>query len=255
MQSLQKCNRCKFAVTAYTGPVTAEPDPPPPPPLPLPLPPPTPSLRDRKRARVRQALIDAALDLFDRNGYEQTTIADITAAAEVGARTFFNYFASKEDLLFPESDARVRSTLDAIAARDPREGPAEVLLRALRGVGETSDEMASPQAVLRLKLMRTVPAVRGRTLQVQMDAQREIARHLAAAYPDTLDEVKAAAVTGAFIGAITGALQVLLEGIDETDSSGRPDDLREFRRALGEATDLALAPWMREEQTQDRSTR
>ncbi|MEY9911931.1 AcrR family transcriptional regulator [Catenulispora sp. MAP12-49] len=197
-----------------------------------------PTLRDRKRARVRQALVDAATGLFARDGYEQTTIADITAAAEVGARTFFNYFASKEDLLFPESDERVQATLDAIAARGPDEGPAEVLLRALRGVGAVSDEMASPQAALRLKLVRTVPAVRGRALQIQLDAQREIAHHLAAAYPDTLDEVTAAAVTGAFIGAITAALQVLLEDSD------RPDDPAEFHRVLAEATDLALAPWM-----------
>ncbi|WP_370355777.1 TetR/AcrR family transcriptional regulator [Catenulispora sp. EB89] len=196
-----------------------------------------PSLRDRKRARNRQALVDAAIELFDRDGYEQTTIADIAAAAEVGARTFFNYFASKEDLLFPESDARVQATLEAIAERDESEAPTAVLLRALRSVGAVSDEMASPQAALRLKLMRTVPAVRGRALQIQLDAQRQIAHHLVAAYPDTLDGVTAAAVTGAFIGAITAALQVLLDGAD------RPDDPAEFHRVLVEATDVALAPW------------
>lgn len=197
----------------------------------------TPSLRDRKRARNRQALVDAALELFERDGYEQTTIADIAASAEVGARTFFNYFASKEDLLFPESDARVQAALDAIAERDAAEAPTDVLLRALRSVGAVSGEMASPQAALRLKLVRTVPAVRGRALQIQLDAQRQIARHLAAAYPDTLDEVTAAAVTGAFIGAITAALQVLLEGAES------PDDPAEFHRVLVEATDVALAPW------------
>ena len=197
----------------------------------------TPSLRDRKRARNRQALVDAAIELFERDGYEQTTIADIAASAEVGARTFFNYFASKEDLLFPESDARVQAALDAIAERDAAEAPTDVLLRALRSVGAVSGEMASPQAVLRLKLVRTVPAVRGRALQIQLDAQRQIARHLAAAYPDTLDEVTAAAVTGAFIGAITAALQVLLEAVES------PDDPAEFHRVLVEATDVALAPW------------
>ena len=216
-------------MAAYTGPVTDQPAAAPP------------TLRDRKRARVRQALVDAATDLFDRDGYEQTTIADITASAEVGARTFFNYFASKEDLLFPESDARVQATLDAIAERSPDEGPAEVLLRALRGVGATSEEMGSPQAALRLRLMRTVPAIRGRALQIQLDAQREIARHLAEAYPDTLDEITAAAVTGAFIGAITASLQVLLERSD------RPDEPGEFQRMLNEATDLALAPWVRDQ--------
>ena len=228
MQSLQKCNHCKLATSAYTGPVSDQPEAPAPAPAPL---------RDRKRARTRQALIDAAVTLFARDGYEQTTIADIAAAAEVGARTFFNYFASKEDLLFSESDARVRATLDAIATREPHEAPTDVLLRALRDVGAVSDEMASPQGALRLKLGRTVPAVRGRALQAQLDAQREIARQLAAAYPDTLNEVSAAAVTGAFIGAITATLQVLLE------RSAQPEDPAEFHRVLVEATDLALAPW------------
>jgi AcrR family transcriptional regulator len=196
------------------------------------------SLRDRKRARTRQALVDAATDLFERNGYEQTTVADIAAAAEIGTRTFFSYFASKEELLFPESDARVRATVEAIASRRPDEGPAEVLLRALRTVGDASDDMTGPLAALRLRLIRTVPAVRGRGLQIQLDAQREIARHLAQAFPDRLDEVGAAALTGAFIGAISGALQVLLERTD------RPDDPAALHAALRKATDVALAPWL-----------
>ena len=65
------------------------------------------TLRDRKRERTRLALIDAAADLFERRGYDRTTVADIAAAADIGTRTFFSYFASKEELLFPESDARV----------------------------------------------------------------------------------------------------------------------------------------------------
>jgi AcrR family transcriptional regulator len=196
------------------------------------------SLRDRKRARTRQALVDAATDLFERNGYEQTTVADIAAAAEIGTRTFFSYFASKEELLFPESDARVRATVEAIASRRPDDGPAEVLLRALRTVGEDSDDMTGRLAALRLQLIRTVPAIRGRALQIQLDAQREIAQQLAQAFPDRLDEVTAAALTGAFIGAITAALQALL---DQTD---RPDDPDELHRALRKATDVALTPWL-----------
>lgn len=194
----------------------------------------SPSLRDRKRARTRQALIDAAIELFERDGYERTTVADIAAAAEVGSRTFFNYFASKEELLFPESDARVQATIEAIAARGPEDEPADVLLRALRDVSELSDDMSDGLAAVRLRLFRTVPAVRSRALQIQLDAQREIARHLAEAFPDTLDEVTAAAVTGSFIGAVSAAVQVLLERSD------RPDDPAEFHRALRRATDYAL---------------
>lgn len=195
------------------------------------------SLRERKRARTRQALVDAATELFERRGYDETTIADISAAAEIGARTFFGYFASKEELLFPESDARVRATLDAIATRSPDDGPTEVLLRALGDVAGASDELVSPLAALRIRLIQTVPAVRGRALQVQLDAQREIARHLAEAFPDRLDLVRAAALTGAFVGAITNALQALL---DDPDRSTDPAALK---AAVHTATEVALTPW------------
>jgi AcrR family transcriptional regulator len=194
------------------------------------------SLRDRKRARTRQALVDAAADLFLRKGYDGTTIADLAAAADIGVRTFFSYFASKEELLFPESDTRVAATIDAIATRVPDEGPVEVLLRALGTAGELSDDMVSPLAALRTRLMRTVPAVRGRAVELQLEAQRDIARHLAEAFPDELDQVGAAALTGAFVGAITGALQVLLDDADHSDP-------KSLQAAIRTATDVALAPW------------
>jgi AcrR family transcriptional regulator len=174
------------------------------------------SLREVKRARTRQALIDAAAELFERDGYDATTIADITAAAEVGARTFFGYFASKEDLLFPDAEARVRAALDAIDSRGPAEPPVDVLLRALRVAGQLSDDLTGPLAALRLRFAETVPAVRGHGLRLQLEAQRAIARRLAAAYPE-LGPVRAGALTGAFIGAITGALQALQDHPAEPD--------------------------------------
>jgi AcrR family transcriptional regulator len=198
------------------------------------------SLRDRKRDRTRKALIDAAIGLFERHGYDGTTIADIAASADIGTRTFFSYFATKEDLLFPDSDARVQATVTAIANRKPADRPADVLLRALRDVGAADgepDDMVDRVATVRLRLIRTVPAVRGRALQIQSDAQREIAGHLFRAFPAELDEVSAAALVGAFIGAIGGALQVLL---DDPEAPGDPDSLR---RQLRRATDIALRPW------------
>ncbi|MEU7976930.1 TetR family transcriptional regulator [Micromonospora sp. NPDC049081] len=196
------------------------------------------SLRDRKRARTRQALVDAAVDLFGRQGYEATTIAEIAAAADIGTRTFFSYFPSKEDLLFPEADRRVRVAVDAIAGRSPDEEPAEVLLRALRQANDESGDMTGPLAALRIRLTMEVPAVRGRSLQLQWESQREIARHLAAAYPDRLDEVSAAALVGAFVGAATAALTTLLE-----DPRRRADPAA-IRASLQQATEVALRPWM-----------
>jgi AcrR family transcriptional regulator len=193
------------------------------------------SLRERKRARTRQALIDAAVELFERHGYDKTTIADIAAAVDISPRTFFGYFASKEDLLFTDPDARVQTTLRAIEQRAPDEGPVEVLLRALREGAESNDDMVGNMAQLRLRLIRNVPALRGRALQLQHDGQAEIAQRLHAAFPDELDEVESAALVGAFVGAIAAALQVLLRDRD-------PDpDLVQQR--LRQATAIALRPW------------
>jgi len=199
-----------------------------------------PTLRDRKRDRTRKALINAAIDLFERRGYDGTTVADIAELADIGTRTFFSYFASKEELLFPESDARVQAAVTAIANRRPDDRPADVLLRALDNVGAADgepDDMVDRTAVTRLRLIKTAPAVRGRALQIQSDAQREIAGHLHQAFPAELDQVSAAALVGAFIGAVSGALQVLL---DDPDAPGDPDYLR---RQLRRATDVALRPW------------
>jgi AcrR family transcriptional regulator len=193
------------------------------------------SLRERKRTRTREALIDAAAELFERRGYDGTTIADIAAAADVSTRTFFSYFASKEDVLFPDADARVSAALTAIDERRPGERPTAILLRALTELGDAGGDLVGPMAAARLRFVRSVPSVRGRGLQRQLDAQTEIAARLYAAFPDELDEVEAAALVGAFVGAIGGALEVLLR-----DGHADPDVLRE---RLQRATAVALRPW------------
>jgi AcrR family transcriptional regulator len=193
-------------------------------------------LRERKRARTRAAIVAAGADLFQRFGYDETTIADIAAAADIGTRTFFGYFRSKEELLFPQSDARVAAALAAIDSRAPGERPAQVLLRGLLEASADDDDLVSSLAALRLHLIQTVPAVQGRAMQTQLEAQRQIAARLRQAYPDELDPVAAAALVGAFTGAVAAALLALFEQAGEAPAP--PDELRDqLHRATAAALD------------------
>jgi AcrR family transcriptional regulator len=187
-------------------------------------------VRDVKRARTRRDLISCAHELFERRGYEKTTVADIAAAAEIGTRTFFSYFASKEELIFAEAQECLEVLYAAIERREPGERPVAVLLRTWESLG-TPAELVAQVDTLRQRLIREVPAVRGRALQVWCEAQMEISRRLAAAFPGELDELSAAALTGAFAGALGGVLYMHLQ------NPGDP-------AALDAAVRSALAPWL-----------
>ena len=123
------------------------------------------------------------------------------------------------------------------------QGPVDVLVRALDTVADTDADMVSPMAAVRLKLFRTVPAVRGKALQVQMAAQQQIARELHAAFPGELDPVSAAALTGAFTGAVSGALTALMDP-DDVAGHATPEPAQ-LRAQVRQATELALRHWRR----------
>jgi AcrR family transcriptional regulator len=80
----------------------------------------SPGLREVKKARTRQAISDVATALFGEHGFEQVTVAQIAAAADVSIKTVFNYFASKEELFFDRADELVGGLERTIAERPPQ---------------------------------------------------------------------------------------------------------------------------------------
>ena len=78
-------------------------------------------LRERKKQRTRDALVDAAFELFQRKGFEDTTIDEIAEQVDLSPRTFFRYFASKEDVALTLQEQQFAAVYAAFAARPAHE--------------------------------------------------------------------------------------------------------------------------------------
>jgi AcrR family transcriptional regulator len=79
----------------------------------------TEGLRERKKRQTREAITRAAWKLFARRGFDAVTVADIARAAKVSEKTVFNYFPTKEDLVFGAGMQRTAALVDAVRARPP----------------------------------------------------------------------------------------------------------------------------------------
>ena len=88
------------------------------------------SRRDRKKQKTQEALETTAWRLFQRKGYDQTTIEDITEAVDVSTRTFFRYFDSKEAVLFGDWRSNLPIVSELILARPSEEPPVVALYEA-----------------------------------------------------------------------------------------------------------------------------
>ncbi|MEU6641763.1 TetR/AcrR family transcriptional regulator [Saccharomonospora sp. NPDC046836] len=162
-------------------------------------------LRERKKERTRRELVEAAVRLFDAHGYQATTVADIAAAADVSPATFYTYFPSKEHVLFDDRATRADLFAESLAERGPGDSPAEVIARAVEHLLASpgwSLEPGSELVVVRARLIASVPALRARALLEVAELQQQWSALLAETFPDELDDLTAAALTGAVIGAI-----------------------------------------------------
>lgn len=89
-------------------------------------------LRESKKQETRQLISDCATRLFIDQGFEQTTITEIAAAARVAKKTVTNYFPRKEDLALDHHEAFTEGLARAVAEREPGEEPLAALRRTFR---------------------------------------------------------------------------------------------------------------------------
>jgi AcrR family transcriptional regulator len=141
-------------------------------------------LRARKKQRTRDALLRVALELFTAQGYEQTTVDEITDAVEVSQRTFFRYFANKEEVAFAVVAMVESKFVEALRLRPAAEGPFQAMRAAVTAawdsVGEAIEAVVPVELHMRTyQLIESTPALLAVHLRRAAELEDEIARLIA----------------------------------------------------------------------------
>jgi AcrR family transcriptional regulator len=112
-------------------------------------------LRERKKLRTRATLIDAAVELCDRQGFERTTVDQIAAIADVSPRTFSRYFATKDAIAVALIDDAIDMAAVELARQPSGIGDFEALRRSYVSM-YNSTKSAPPGALSADRMMCTV---------------------------------------------------------------------------------------------------
>jgi AcrR family transcriptional regulator len=148
-----------------------------------------PGRRERKKLATRQALQDVALRLVAERGLDQVTVEDISEAADVATRTFFNYFSSKEEALLGNLPEKVATVQRMVVDRPAGEAPLEAVCQVLRTMTLRLAERRE-ERLLRQQVIERHPGLLARQLgeyaSFEQALAAAVAERLGAGRPDAL---------------------------------------------------------------------
>ena len=186
------------------------------------------TLRERQRVETRTLILDAALDMFEANGYEQTTVEDIAASAGVSSRTFFRYFDSKTALILDKaghhSDEESAELMAALVSRPATESVSEALRAVLREHLVTMFD-GDGRKLRQLRIVLSEPTLRVLAQDSFHEHRPDLAKAFAARLGTTPDALGPRVLAAAF----TEAIWTILEkwsamGADKTRMPGLIDE-------------------------------
>ncbi|MEU7578985.1 TetR family transcriptional regulator [Streptomyces sp. NPDC041068] len=143
-----------------------------------------PGLRERKKQRTRDALLRAALELFTTKGYEETTVDEIAEAVDVSQRTFFRYFANKQEAAFAIQAMVEARFVEALRERPAHETPLVALRKAVLSawdvMGESIEEVVPVELHMRAyQMIESTPSLLAAHLRRSIETEDEVARVIA----------------------------------------------------------------------------
>jgi AcrR family transcriptional regulator len=175
-------------------------------------------LRERKKQRTRQALRQAAVRLFLERGFEATTIADITAAAEVAPRTFFSYYQTKEDVVLGELTQRFDRVRRALQQRPEGEPLLAAFRRAALEIAAELQAQEAPEDQRRAaRVILTTPAIQARIRDRMGQWEDELAAMIAAERGAGPDDLESHVVAAALVGLLRSVQRVAVSAEMQLD--------------------------------------
>jgi AcrR family transcriptional regulator len=157
-------------------------------------------LRERKKRLTREAIAETARRLFAERGFEAVPIAEIAQAADVSEKTVFNYFPTKEDLVYWRLAALEEQLLGSIRDREPGESALGGFGRFLRQPRGLLANDAPEELVGVTRMIATSPALLAREQQIFSRYTEALARLLAEETGRPPDDVEARVAANALIG-------------------------------------------------------
>jgi AcrR family transcriptional regulator len=152
-------------------------------------------LREQHKQTTRRALEDAALKRFARDGFDQTSVDAIAADAGVSPRTFFRYFATKDEVLDMGREARQAMLRDTVRDLDPGLQPREVVRRSVVALAAGfQDDRA--RVGLRQRAAESSPVLRGRLFDTFLSWEHTLTAALADRPGVDRDTAESLAVVG-----------------------------------------------------------
>jgi AcrR family transcriptional regulator len=190
-------------------------------------------LRNRKKVKTRLAIEDAALELFAEQGFQETTVEQIAARAEISTTTFFRYFPGKADVILSDQDAQLPALRQAILDRPPEENDLVALRRALEHVWVATID---PERTRRTALaVASSPVLRGLSYDTGLRWLSAVKEALAQrkGLPETNEHCQVAA---RIIFGVFGA------AVESWTADGCQEDIRDaIKRKFDAMTDLCGA--------------
>ena len=200
-------------------------------------------LRERKKQKTREAIQRAALRLFSKQGYDETTVEDIAEAAEISPSTFFNYFPTKEDVVL--YDMYDPMTIEMILKR-PKDEPLNTVAReVLQAMGELF-ERDKDMMLERSKLFMEVPELRARMWDELERTQNLFAQVLAERTRRRVDDFELRVTTRIFVAALYEAALEWMRGNGREPLAALADRALDVMERGASLSTIAKAPASRQ---------